>query len=114
VRGERGDLRRDRLLLAQREPHDVLHRGEVVAHVVDAGDGHGQARVEQVAHHAHGVVALLQGLGVEVRRQPGQVLPVQVDGDRDVLLRRGELVADLLAQQGQELRLLGHPSRVRP
>jgi len=44
----------------------------------------------------HRVVSLLDRLAVEVRCELRQRLGVVVDRDRDVLLRRGELVADLL------------------
>ena len=54
--------------------------------------------VEQVLHHHHRVVALLDRLAVEVRRELREGLRVVVDGDRDVLLRRGELVRDLLVE----------------
>jgi hypothetical protein len=42
------------------------------------------------------VVALLERLPVEERRQARERLGVVVDGDRRVLLRCGELVGDLL------------------
>jgi hypothetical protein len=45
------------------------------------------------------VVALLDRLPVEVRRQPRQRLGVVVHGYRDVLLGRAELVTDLAVQR---------------
>ena len=56
-------------------------------------------RVEEILHHHHRVVPLLDRLPVEVRGQLGEVLRVVVHGDRDVLLRRGELMADLPVQR---------------
>ena len=56
-------------------------------------------RVEQVLDDHHRVVPLLERLPVEVRGELGQRLGVVVDRDRDVLLRRRELVADLLVQR---------------
>ncbi len=54
--------------------------------------------VEEVLHHHHRVVALLDRLAVEVRGELRQRLRVVVDGDRDVLLRGAELVGDLLVE----------------
>ena len=48
------------------------------------------------------MIPLLDRLAEEVRREPGKRLGVVVDGDRDVLLRRGELVPDLLVQTVRE------------
>jgi hypothetical protein len=45
------------------------------------------------------VIALLYGLRVEVLGQLRQIGGVEVDGDRDVLLRCGELGADLVVEQ---------------
>ncbi|GMA86062.1 hypothetical protein GCM10025868_13120 [Angustibacter aerolatus] len=75
---------------------------EVGADVVDAGHLHLLVAVEQVLHHHHRVVALLDGLRVEVRGHPGHVEVVEPDRDRHVLLRGRELVADLLTQQVEE------------
>ena len=56
----------------------------------------------QVLDHHHRVVALLERLAVEEARELRQRLGVVVDRDRDVLLVRGELVADLLVELGDE------------
>jgi hypothetical protein len=53
------------------------------------------------------VVALLDRLLVEERRQPRQRQRVVIDGVGDVLLGCGELVGDLLAQPFDEA-LCGH------
>jgi hypothetical protein len=78
-------------------------------HVAEAARGGGDARhgrlnvgVKQVADQHHRVVALLQRLRVEERRQARQRLAVVVDGDRRVLLKGGELVGDLLVEPGDE------------
>ena len=60
-------------------------------------------RVQQVLDHHHRVVALLERLAVEERRQLGQRQVVVVDGHRGVLLRGAELAADLVVQGGDEL-----------
>ena len=54
--------------------------------------------VEEVLHHHHRVVPLLERLAVEVGGELRQRLRVVVHGDRDVLLRGGELVRDLLVE----------------
>ena len=59
---------------------------------------HRVAGVEEVLHHHHRVVSLLERLLVEVRRELGERLAVVVNRDRDVLLRRRELVRDLLVE----------------
>ena len=55
--------------------------------------------VEEVLHHDHRVVPLLDRLPIEMRGELRQILRVVVDGDRDVLLRRGELVRNLAVQR---------------
>ena len=93
-----GDLRGDALLLVERERdgRDVVREGRLRRR--NGRDHDLVARVEEVLHHHHGVVPLLDRLPVEVRRELRQRLRVVVDGDRDVLLRRGELVRDLLVE----------------
>ena len=93
---ESRDLLGYRLLLVERKPHGlalVVERGLRSFHARDRDRG---VRVEQVLHEHHRVVSLLDRLPVEVRGQPRERLRVVVDRDRDVLLRRGELVCDLL------------------
>ena len=58
--------------------------------------------VEQVLDDHHRVVSLLERLAVEVRGEQRERLGVEPDGDRDVLLRRGEFVGDLLVQLVRE------------
>jgi hypothetical protein len=55
--------------------------------------------VQQVLHHHHRVVALFEGLLVEVRRQLRQVLVVEPDSHCHVLLCRREFVTDLFLQK---------------
>src|SRR5262245_23836764 len=74
---------------------------------VDPGNPYLLVGVEQVLDDHHSVVPLLDGLAVEVRGQLRHRLAVVVDGDRDVLLRRRELVCDLLVQGLGEAR---HPA----
>ena len=97
----------DLLLLLQGQADRLRDLGEVVAHRAAAGDRDGQVPVQQVLHDHQRVVALLDGLPVVVPRQLREVLPVEPDGDRDVLLVGVELVADLLAEQAQERGLVG-------
>ena len=70
---------------------------------LDARDFHLDAAVQHVLDHHHGVVPFLEGLAVEVLRQPGQVLPVEPGRDGNVLLRGSELYANLAGQQVVEL-----------
>ena len=65
---------------------------------LDGRDDHVVAGVEEVLHHHHRVVPLLERLLVEVRRELRERLAVVVNRDRDVLLRRRELVRDLLVE----------------
>ena len=59
----------------------------------------GRVGIEEVLHHHHRVVPLLDRLAVEVSRELAQTSVVVVDGDRDVLLRSRELVPDLLVER---------------
>ncbi len=68
------------------------------------GDAHDLVGVDQVLHHHHGVVPLLDRLPVEVRGELRKRLRVVVRGDRDVLLRGAELVADLAVECIREAR----------
>jgi hypothetical protein len=96
---QRDDLVGDPLLLLERERDGLLRRPEVGLRRLDAGDPNGFVGVEQELHHHHRVVPLLDRLAVEVGGELRQGLRVVVDGDRDVLLRRRELVRDLLVQR---------------
>ena len=92
---EVGALIRDAPLLLERQRDRLGEAGERRLRRLDARDHDGLVRVEQVLDHDHRVVALLDGLPVE---QPGELrkgVGVVVHGDRDVLLRGGELVGDL-------------------
>ena len=71
-----------------------------------------EVAVEAVLHEHHGVVALLERLPVEVPGQLREVVVVEPHGDRDVLLRRRELVADLLGEKVVEGSLLAHGTNV--
>ena len=79
-----------------------LYRGDDVREVhlrrLDCRDDDLCVGVEQILHHHHRVVPLLDRLAVEVGRELGQRLGVVVDRDRDVLLRCRELVRDLLVE----------------
>src|SRR5665647_90056 len=72
--------------------------------------GVGPARLPDLDHHR--VVALLERLSIVVPRELGQILRVEPDGDRDVLLVRIELVPDLLTQEAEELGLDGAQAAV--
>jgi hypothetical protein len=54
--------------------------------------------VEQELDNHHRVVPLLERLTIEVGGKQRERLGVEPDGDRDVLLRGGELVGNLLVQ----------------
>ena len=62
--------------------------------------------VEQILHEHHRVIALLDRLGVEVLGQLRQISAVEIDGDRDVLLRGTEFAADLLLEKTVEFRVV--------
>ena len=79
--------------------------GEPVLRLGHARDAHLLAGVEQVLDDHHRVISLLDRLAIEVCGKPRERLRVVVDRDRDVLLRGGELVPDLLVQS---LRKWGH------
>jgi hypothetical protein len=68
----------------------------------DARDHHVGVGVDQVLHHHHRVVALLERLAVEEACELRQRLGVVVHGDRHVLLVGGELVPDLLVELADE------------
>ena len=104
------DLAGDPLLLVEREPHGLDHVRERRLWGLDGGDDDRLVGVDEVLHHHHRVVPLLQRLAVEVRGELRKGLRVVVDGDRDVLLRRGELVADLVVELLHEGGV-GHPLR---
>ena len=96
--GERVDLLGDAALLLQRERDrgdDVVEGG---LRGVGAGDLRVEVLVEQEAHHHQRVVALLERLRVEEGGEARQGLGLVVHGDRDVLLVRRELVADLFVE----------------
>ena len=48
------------------------------------------------------MIALFDRLGVEVLGQLRQIVGVEINGDRDVLLRGAEFTANLLLQEGIE------------
>ena len=55
--------------------------------------------VEQVLHELHRVLALFLRLFEEELRQQGQLAPLEMGGDADVLHARAELVADLVVER---------------
>ncbi len=70
--------------------------------------------VEQELDDHQRVVPLLDRLPVEVRGEERQGLGVEPDRDRDVLLRRRELVRHLLVQRLGEARHRGDSNSLRP
>ena len=103
--GEVGDLLGDALLLLERQPHRLDDVRELDLRLGDPRDRDALVGVEQVLDDHHRVISLLDRLTIEVRGEPRERLRVVVDRDRDVLLRGGELVPDLLVQS---LRKCGH------
>ena len=97
----RGDLREGRdllgdpTLLGQRQGDRLDGAAEGDLRRGHPGDDDLLAGVEEVLDEHHGVVSLLDRLAVEERGQLGERLGVVPDGNRDVLLRGAELVADL-------------------
>ncbi len=100
--GQPGDLLGHRALLLERHRESVARRVERVAHRVHAGNLDVHATVEQILHEHHRVIALFDRLGVEVLSQLRQIVGVEINGDRDVLLRGTEFTANLLLQEGVE------------
>ena len=98
------DLPGDALLLVERQLHGGNDVAELDLRRLDCRDRDLLVGVEEVLHHHHRVVPLLDRLAVEVGGELGQRLRVVVDGDRHVLLRRAELVRDLLVEGTGELR----------
>ena len=84
---QRLDLPGDLLLLREGELDRLDDVREVVAHGRDAGDRDAEMPVHAVLHEHHRVIALLDRLPVEVRRELRQVVIVEPRRDRDVLLR---------------------------
>ena len=72
-------------------------RGEAIAGIFDP-----PAEVDDVAHELHGVHLLFVGLAIEERREPRQVLGVEMRRDRNVLHRGVELVPDLGVDRGEQ------------
>ena len=97
-RGEPDDLLGDGALLLEGERDRSDRVRELVFRLGDCRDPDLLARVEEVLDEHHRVVSLLERLAVEVRRELLQGLGIEVDGDRHVLVRGGELVGDLLVQ----------------
>lgn len=83
---ESRDLRRDALLLVERERDGLDIVCEDGLRSCDRRGRHVVARVEKVLHHHHRVVSLLDRLPVEVCRELRQRPRVVVNRDRDVLL----------------------------
>ena len=71
--GQPGDLLGDGALLIERQAQRLGRRGEGVAHGVGAGDLDLDVAIDQVLHQHHRVVALVEGLGVEVLGELRQV-----------------------------------------
>jgi hypothetical protein len=86
----------DALLLRERQLNRLRRLGERRLRGLDTRDRDLVIRIEEVLDEHHRVVPLLHRLAVEVRGQQRERLRVVVHGDRHVLLRRGELVPDLL------------------
>ena len=83
---ELDDLLGHALLLLERKRYGCDNVLEVGLRALDCRHDHLLVRVEEVLDDDHRVVPLLDGLAVEVGREPGERLSVVVDGERDVLL----------------------------
>jgi hypothetical protein len=103
-RDQRDDLLGNTLLLFEGENNRLHARPEVRLRRLDARDRHAVVGIEEKLDDHHRVVSLLDRLPVEGRGELGERLTVVVDGDRDVLLGRSELVGDLLVQRIREPR----------
>ena len=98
------DLPRHAPLLLERELDRRGNVGERHLRRLDCRDHDVLVGVEEILHHHHRVVPLLHRLAVEMGGKLRERLRVVVDGDRDVLLRRAELVRDLLVEGVREAR----------
>src|SRR5436305_881245 len=96
---EGDDLLADPLLLLQRHPYRRAAVGIGRLLRLDVRDVDALTDVEQVLHHHHRVLTLLQGLAVEEGGEPRQGFRVVIDGCAHVLLRGCELIRDLLIQR---------------
>ena len=99
---ELDDLLGDPLLLCKRQRHWSNDVCECGLRSVDARRDDIVIGIEEVLNHHHRVVPFLDGLAIEVRGELREILGVVVDRDRDVLLRRGEFVPDLVVEGGRE------------
>ena len=114
---ELDDLVGHAFLLLQRERDRRDDVCEPRLRCLDSGDDDRLVGIEQVLDDHHRVVPLLDRLAVEVRCELRERLGVVVRGDRDVLLRRRELVRHLTIQRVGEvghLRDSSDPSRPEP
>ena len=83
----------------ERQFDDLLHAFETALGRGDGGDFDPAADVHDIVDKAHGVIALLFGLTVEVGGQFRQTFRSEVSRHRDVLQRRAEFNADLFVDR---------------
>jgi len=100
--GQREDLLGHAPFLLDRESHRRHDVGEIRAGCRDTGDLHRRVDVEQVLHHHHRVVALLERLAIEEGCRSWHRQRVVEHRTGDVLMVCGELVPDLLVELRSE------------
>ena len=96
------DLLRHALLLLECKRDGRDHVAKRGLRRLDSGRHDLVICIEEVLHHHHRVVPLLDGLAIEVGGELRKGLRVVVHRDRDVLLRRTELVPDLTVEGVRE------------
>ena len=96
---QRVDLLGHGFFPVERQLDGFLHAFEIALGRGDGGDFDPAAGVHDIFDKAHGVIALLFGLTVEVGCQFRQTFRGEVSRHRDVLQRRAEFNADLFVDR---------------
>ena len=92
---EPADLLGDRAFLVERQRQRIARFVELIAHRVNSRDVDADIAIEQILHQHHRVVSFVERLAVKMLRQLREVRAVEIDGDRQVLLRASEFIENL-------------------
>src|SRR5687768_12100356 len=107
------DLRRDALLVFERQPHRLLRELKLPLRCRDARNLHASADVENEGDKLERVLLLLLRLAVVMARKHGQRFALKVRRDCIILQHRAELVADLLVEPVEQFLFDDHFQRMR-